>query len=78
MNSHPLFILFYCSDKILYRLRKDVDYDDTITCEVCKTVGEASSLAGLCYLIDAVEVALEVAGLKGSKVDFSTRIAKLI
>ena len=40
--------------------------------------GQAARLAAVCYAIDTIEVALEVAGIKGRKVDVSNLIAKLI
>lgn len=65
-------------DGFVSRFRNNVEYDDSITSEVLETISEGSQLAVLCYLIDTIEVAMEVTGMKGKKTDVSTLIAKLI
>ena len=66
-------------NNFLYKLRKDhVPYEESITYEIADTISDASRIAVLCYFIDAIEVALEVTGIKRKKVDVSTIIAKLI
>jgi small-conductance mechanosensitive channel len=80
-----MLILAFFSEtigKILYqrvfrRFRKDVVYDDSITRQVTETVGQAANLGLVCYFFDAVEIVLEVTGIKGKK-DYSTLIAKLL
>lgn len=72
-------IIVLSSDNLLYRLRKkDKAYADSITFQIVETVSEAARLAAVCYVLDTVEVALEVTGIKGKKVDFSSLLAKLI
>ena len=66
------------SEKVFYRLRNNVCYEDSITYQVTENVSQAARLAAVCYAIDTIEVALEVAGIKGRKVDVSNLIAKLI
>ena len=63
---------------MFYRLRHNVCYEDSITYQVTENVSQAARLAAVCYAIDTIEVALEVAGIKGRKVDVSNLIAKLI
>ena len=41
-------------------------------------LGQAAWLGLVCYLLDAFEIVLEVAGIKGKKNDFSTIAAKLL
>ncbi|KAL7538318.1 hypothetical protein ACHAXR_009067 [Thalassiosira sp. AJA248-18] len=65
-------------EKILYRFRDGVAYDDSITFQVTQTIEEASRIAAICYVIDTIEIAMEVTGFKGRKVDVSTMIAKVI
>lgn len=43
-----------------------------------QTIEEASRIAAICYVIDTIEIAMEVTGFKGRKVDVSTMIAKVI
>ena len=66
------------SKRFFYRLRDGVDYEDSITKKVTETISEASRLSVLCYFLDTVEVALEVAGIKGRKMDVSKLSAQLI
>jgi small-conductance mechanosensitive channel len=74
-----LFSLSLSSDNLLYRLRKkDKAYKDSITFQIVETVSEAARLAAVCYVLDTVEVALEVTGIKGQKMDISSLLAKLI
>ncbi|KAL7545603.1 hypothetical protein ACHAWF_008961 [Thalassiosira exigua] len=65
-------------EKVFRRFRRDVDYEDSIGRQVQTTLKEAANLAVACYFIDALEVTMEVTGLKGNKVDVSSQIAKLI
>lgn len=74
--SNPIGKFFY--KRFFYRLRDGVDYDDSITKKVTETISEASRLSVLCYFLDTVEVALEVAGIKGRKMDVSKLSAQLI
>jgi small-conductance mechanosensitive channel len=77
-SLYQLTYVFY-SEKLLYRLRKkEVAYAESITYQIAETVSEAARLAAVCYFLDTVEVALEVTGIKGKKVDFSSLLAKLI
>lgn len=63
----------------MYRLRKkEFAYTDSVTFQIAETVSEAARLAAVCYFLDTVEVACEVTGLKGRKVDFSSLLAKLL
>lgn len=81
-----MFVLSFFTERIgkfiyerfLHRFRNNVDYDDSITRQVSETISEASRLAVVCYFVDAIEVMLEVTGIKGKKVDVSTLMAKVI
>lgn len=67
------------SERILFRLRKKrIPYEDSITIQIAETISEAARLAAVCYFLDTVEVAMEVTGIKGRKVDISSLLAKLI
>jgi len=74
--SNPIGKLFY--KRFFNRFRDGVDYDDCITKKVTETISEASRLAVVCYFLDTVEVALEVSGIKGRKIDVSKLTAQLI
>jgi hypothetical protein len=65
------------SENLFSRIRKAASYENSVTYQVTATISEAARIAAVCYFIDAIEVALEVAGIKG-KFDFSSLIAKLI
>lgn len=64
-------------EKISRRFR-DVGYDQSVTQKVANSVGQASALGIICYCFDVFEIALEVAGVKSAKTEYSTPIAKLI
>lgn len=65
-------------EKIFRRFKKDTEYDDSITKKIDENLGQAAKLGLVCYLLDAFEIVLEVAKIKGQKIDFSTLAAKLI
>lgn len=65
-------------NRFLRRLRKDCEYDDSITRLVAGTIEEASRIAVVCYFFDVVEVALEVTGLKRLNFDVSILATKLL
>jgi hypothetical protein len=60
------------------RIRKNTSYEDSVTVRVTETISEAARIAAVCYLVDTIEVAMEVTGVKGRRVDISSLIAKLI
>ena len=66
------------SEKIFYRLRHNVNYEASITYQVTNNLKQAARIGWLCYIVDTIEVALEVTGFKGHKVDVSTLFAKLV
>ena len=66
-------------NKLLYRLRKKgVEYENSITKQVSDRIKQASRLALVCYVVDILEIVLEVAGLDDAKVDMSKRISGLL
>lgn len=82
--SLMLFLAFFSQtvgkflyDLFFHRFRKNVSYDDSITKKVEENLSQAAKLGLVCYSFDALEIFLEVAGLKGKK-DWSTLAAKLM
>ena len=65
-------------NRFLHKLRPGKDYEHSITRQVCERTRQASGLALVCYAVDILEIVLEVAGIKGSKVDMSKRISGLL
>jgi hypothetical protein len=53
-------------------------YEKLVTYQVTEAISEAACITAVCYFIDALEVALEVARIKGRTTDFNLLIAKLI
>lgn len=76
MTSERIGRFFY--NRLLHRLRNGVDYEHSITKQVGDRIKQASRLALVCYVLDILEIWLEVAGIKGTKVDMSKRIAYLL
>ena len=64
--------------RVFSRIVKYKDYDISITKKVEENLGQIAKLGLVCYILDAFEIVLEVAGIKGKKTDFSTLAAKLI
>lgn len=66
-------------EKIFKRFKKqETQYKDSITKKVEENLAQVAKLGLVCYLLDAFEIVLEVAKIKGKKTDFSTLAAKLI
>mmetsp|Transcript_17898 Transcript_17898/g.41075 ORF Transcript_17898/g.41075 Transcript_17898/m.41075 type:complete len:460 (-) Transcript_17898:161-1540(-) len=76
VTSERIGRFFY--NRLLHRLRNGVDYEHSITKQVGDRIKQASRLALVCYVLDILEIWLEVAGIKGTKVDMSKRIAYLL
>lgn len=66
------------SERLFSRFRKATSYEDSVTYQVVDMISEAARIAAVCFVIDTIEVALEISGIKGRETDFSTIIAKLI
>lgn len=61
-----------------FAFAKNKTYDESITKKFDESLGQVAKLGLVCYILDGIEIFLEVAGMKGRKNDWSTLAAKLI
>ena len=76
ISVFPDLIGKFLYERIVYRFRET--YEDSITYQVTNTLSQAARIAWLCYVVDAIEVMLQVTGTIELEMDVSTLFAKLI